>query len=587
MTAFSFKNEEGSRKDAALSLSKETGMSLLAATVCVNRGIMTPGEVDTFVNPRLDSLTHPFRILNLEKAVDRILASQRSANPEKIRVYTDYDVDGTTGAALLSWFFRDLGFQFDVVQPDRFKDGYGLNTGAVEKAHEEGVSILITVDCGITSFEPAEKAKALGVDLIIVDHHAIDPKGVPPAFAAIDPQQNDDPSGLRQLCGCALAFYLCMGIRIKARESGFFSERGIAEPKLRELLDLVVIATAADMVPLIGDNRVLVRHGLQVLRETKKPGLRALMKVAGIEVKLVSASNLGFALGPRINASGRLGTAETAYRLLTTRDPDEGQRLAQVLERMNQERAELQNQIWDEVRERVNEGIGEGRYQHAVVVASPGWHEGVVGIVASRVTEHFKKPAIVLAIREDGIAKGSVRSFGGHDVLAALRLCSDILFGFGGHRFAAGCSLDPSSVERFAALFDAKISEARPSDSSHTLKLECECELSELDSKVLTELESLAPFGPGNPEPLVGVRARVEEQSVLKGRHLKLRLGSPGVKRFDGIWFNAAESMEFAELVENSARSGEWCFFAGIPELNRFMGRTTPTLRIKDARSVP
>jgi len=585
---FLIKNEEeGSLKEAALFLSRQTGLSLLASTVCVNRGIVTPDEVDRFLNPKLETLSHPFRILNLEKAAVRIFESQNQSVPEKLRVFTDYDVDGTTGAALLTWFFRDLGFHFDVTQPDRFRDGYGLNVGAVEKAHEDGVRILITVDCGVTNFAAAKRARELGVELIIVDHHQIDPvEGVPDAFAVIDPQQNEDLSGLKQLCGCALGFYLCMGIRIKAREAGYFSERNIPEPRMRNLLDLVVIATAADMVPLTGDNRTLVRHGLQVLRDTDKPGLKELMKVAGIEVKSVSPSNLGFGLGPRINASGRMGSAETAYRVLTTQDPDEGRKLAEQLEAMNQERAAIQNQIWDDVREQVLRGLEQGEHPHAVVVASEEWHEGVVGIVASRVTEFFKKPAIVLAIREDGIAKGSVRSYGGYNVLEALHLSASSLLGYGGHKFAAGLSLKPENISQFARDFNQSLATLKPRESDDRLKLECRVALSELDLKGLTELENLAPFGPGNPEPLIGVEARIEEQLVLKGRHLKLKLQAESVKRFEGIWFNAAERLEYTELVEVSAQLKKVCFFAGIPEINRFMGRVTPTLRIKDARPV-
>jgi single-stranded-DNA-specific exonuclease len=585
---FVIKNEEeGSLKEAALFLSRKTGLGLLASTVCVNRGITTPEQVDLFLNPRLETLTHPFRIQNLEKAAVRIFESQSKPQRERLRVFTDYDVDGTTGAALLTWFFRELGFEFDVVQPDRFRDGYGLNVGAVEKAKEDGVRILITVDCGVTNFAAAKRAKDLGIELIIVDHHQIDPvHGVPDAFAVIDPQQESDPSGLKQLCGCALGFYLCMGIRIKAREAGFFKERGIPEPKMRNLLDLVVIATAADMVPLTGDNRTLVRHGLQVLRDTDKPGLRELMRVAGIEVKSVSASNLGFGLGPRINASGRMGSAETAYRVLTTRDAEEGRRLAEQLEAMNRERAETQNQIWDEVRDQVTGGIQRGEHPYGVVVASPDWHEGVVGIVASRVTEYFKKPAVVLSIREDGIAKGSVRSYGGYNVLEALHLSNSMLLGYGGHKFAAGLSLKEPDVEEFSKRFNESLSAITPRESDDRWKLECRVKLSDLDMKGLTELESLAPFGPGNPEPLVGVEARIEEQMVLKGRHLKLKLNADAVSKFEGIWFNAAERLEFTELVEVSAQLKKSCFFAGIPEINRFLGRVTPTLRIKDARLV-
>ncbi len=582
---FTYKNDrEGSLKEAALLLSKESGLSVLASTVCVNRGMKTKAEVDLFLNPKLETLTHPFKILDLEKAAIRILESQDREKPEKIRVFTDYDVDGTTGAALLTWFFRDLGFDFDVVQPDRFRDGYGLNVGAVENAVRDGVSILITVDCGITNFAAAERARELGLELIIVDHHSIDPiKGIPDCFAVIDPQRADDDSGLRQLCGCALAFYLSMGIRIKARNGSFFVKRKIQEPNLKNLLDLVVIATAADMVPLTGDNRTLVRHGLRILRETDKPGLRELMRVAGIEVKTVSPSNLGFGLGPRINASGRMGTAETAYRVLTTRDRDEGRQLAETLEQLNAERAALQNQIWDQVREKVNQGLERGLYAHAVVVASSEWHEGVVGIVASRVTEHFKKPAVVLAIREDGIAKGSVRSYGGYNVLEALHLSKEKLLGYGGHKFAAGLSLKAEDVEGWVSVYDGNVGKLEPSDRSQVLQLECQCSLADLNVETLTELENLAPFGPGNPEPLVGVVAQVREQFVLKGRHLKLKLEGNGVKRFEGIWFNAAEKIEFTELVEVSAQQGKMCIFAGIPEINRFMGKTSPTLRIKDA----
>ena len=505
-----------------------------------------------------------------------------------MRVFTDYDVDGTTGAALLTWFFRDLKFNFDVTQPDRFKDGYGLNPGAVEQAARDGVDTLITVDCGITNFEAADKAKELGVRLIIVDHHLIDPvKGLPQAFAVIDPQRSDDPSELKQLCGCALGFYLCMGLRMKARAENYFVNHSIQEPNLKSLLDLVVIATAADMVPLTGDNRVLIKHGLEVLRETTKPGLRALMEAAGVEVKTASPSSLGFSLGPRINASGRMGSAQTAYECLTTSDKVRGQQLAQELEGINKARAELQNQIWDEVREMVTKGIEVGKYSHAVVVASEKWHEGVVGIVASKVTEHFKKPAVVLAIREDGIVKGSVRSYGGYNVLEALHLSKSFLNGYGGHKFAAGLSLKHDLIESFTDHYNKMVATLAPSKKSGLLELEGECAITDFTIKTLEELEKLAPFGPGNPEPLFAVRANVDTQTILKGRHIKLKLGIPERNlKIEGIWFNAAERLESSTLMEESAQFRKPCIFAGIPEINRFMGRVTPSLRIKAARSI-
>lgn len=585
MLKWIYKDQEGSLKQAALSLSKQLGMSRMAATVCVNRGMTTVEQVQGFLNPSLNQLSHPFKIKDLEKAVDYILASQSKEKPDLIRVFTDYDVDGTTGAALLTWFFRDLKFNFDVTQPDRFKDGYGLNVAAVEQAHADGVRFLITVDCGITNFDAAEKAKELGVDLIIVDHHLIDPsRGLPPAFAVIDPQRDDCESGLKQLCGCALGFYLCMGIRIKGREQKYFETRKLTEPNLKNLLDLVVLATAADMVPLTGDNRVLVKHGLEVLRETQKPGLLALMKAAGIEVKTVSPMSLGFTLGPRINASGRMGSAQTAYEVLTTQSVEKANQLAQELETINKTRAELQNQIWDEVREMVQKKLDLGKFSHAVVVGSANWHEGVVGIVASKVTEHFKKTAIILAIREDGIAKGSVRSYGGYNALEGLHLSKHFLKGYGGHKFAAGLSLDPKDVDAFADHYNEMISTLTPSKSIGELHIEGELTLQEMTPKALEELERLAPYGPGNPEPLFAVTTAIDTQSVLKGRHLKLKFSK--TPPIDGIWFNAAERLEYTQLAEKSAQYKNLCVFAGIPELNRFMGRVTPTLRIKDANEI-
>lgn len=573
-----------------------SGISSLTAQVCANRGISTSEDLKSYLNPRLDQLTHPFKIFDLERSARHIFETQQNRSArKKIRVFTDYDVDGTTGAALLSWFFRDMKFNYDVVQPDRFRDGYGLNVGAVEAAAADGVDTLITVDCGVTNFDAANRANELGIKLLIVDHHAIDPKrGVPIAFAVMDPHRSEDTSGLKQLCGCGLAFYLSMGIRLIAREAGYFNQDSgsadhetVTEPRLRDLLDLVVIATAADMVPLTGDNRILVKQGLDVLRSQPKPGLKALMISAGIEAATVSPMSLGFALGPRINASGRLGSAETAYRCLISKSDAEATALAEELETINRERQTVQNQIWDEVRSEAELKLEQKQFPHAVVIASSRWHEGVVGIVASRVTEYFKKPAIVMAIREDGIAKGSVRSYGGYSVLSALHECADLLKSFGGHAFAAGLSLESHHLEAFVLRFNEAISKLVPSKNKGIIELEGSCSLDELTVKALQEIETLGPFGPGNPEPVFSVDAWVESQTVLKGRHLKLKLCAShqvGAKSptVEGIWFNAAERLDWLSRIEKNSPLKKRFGFAGIPELNRFRGRVTPTLRIKD-----
>ena len=560
-------------------LSEQTGLSPLTLRVCVLRGFDSPESIQEYLSPSFEKVTHPSRIQDMDQAVQRL--SQARRERERVRIFGDYDVDGTTGAALLSWVFREFGFEFDAKQPDRFKDGYGLNVRAVEKAVEDGVRLLVTVDCGITSFEAAEKAAALGLDLIIVDHHQLDPiRGIPPAVAVVNPQRKDCESGLKQLCGCGLAFYLAVALRIQGRAEGWFTE-GKSEPNLKQHLDLVVMATAADMVPLTGDNHILVRYGLEVLKKTKKPGVRALLEKAGLGSRDVSPSHLGFVIGPRINASGRMHSASLALELLTTEDELRADELAQELERLNQERADLQNQIWDQVRARVEQGLAEGKYQHGIVVADAAWHEGVVGIVASRVTETFRKPAAVIALRE-GMGKGSVRSFGGKDILSALRQCAPVLLGFGGHRHAAGLSVAVDQVENLVTGFDEALERIPEEGSGGVLFVEGSCEVEDLHVESLQELERLGPFGPGNPEPTFILRAQVREQRVLKGRHLKMSLEGSSRSSLDAIWFHGAERKDTAENQWLS-EVREW---AGVPELNRFRGRATPTFRVRDWRKV-
>jgi single-stranded-DNA-specific exonuclease len=329
-----------------------------------------------------------------------------------------------------------------------------------------------------------------------------------------------------------------------------------------------------------------VRHGLEILKHSKKPGVRALMDVAGVSAKTLSPGHLGFVIGPRINASGRMGSASLALELLTTTDAMRGAELAHELERVNKERADTQNRIWDEVRKKVEFGLAEGKFAHGIVVADASWHEGVVGIVASRVTETFRKPAAVIALRED-FGKGSVRSFGGKDVLSAMRAAGEHLLGFGGHKHAAGLSVALDKVQDFADAFDRALGQIEEDASARPLFIEGDCAIEDLDLKTMQEIEALGPFGPGNPEPVFSFKAEVRGHQILKGRHLKLNLAAPGSREalsrtqtIEAIWFHAAERQDAAEVLTSQA---EW---AGVPELNRFRGRVTPTLRIRDWRSL-
>jgi single-stranded-DNA-specific exonuclease len=562
-------------------LVRETGFSPLTLEVCLARGLRDSASIRDFLAPKLENLTDPLLLKDMDRALDRLVRARDAG--ERLRIFGDYDVDGTTGAALLSWFFRDCGYEFDARQPDRFKDGYGVNVQAVEEASQAGVKVLITVDCGITSFAALDRARELSIDVIVVDHHQLDAgHGLPAAHAVINPQRPDCASGLRQLCGCGLAFYLARALRSRGRELGWWPEG--KEPNLKQHLDLVVMATAADMVPLTGDNHILARHGLEVLKVSRKPGVRALMEVSGLGARgNLSPGSLGFVLGPRINASGRMVSASIALELLTTPDPSRGAELAHELERLNAERAQIQNRIWDEVRARVEKGLAEGRYRHGILVADASWHEGVVGIVASRVTETFRRPAAVLALRED-FGKGSVRSYGGKDVLAALRKCSDKMLGFGGHKHAAGLSVALDRVEELAVAFDQALGELPDDPALRPLLIEGPCRVADLSLRTVEELEALGPFGPGNPEPVFSLQATVHEHRVLKERHLKLHLMSDA-DGIEAIWFHAAERSELPKPGDGWRLAPmEW---AGVPELNRYRGRVTPTFRIRDCRPIP
>jgi single-stranded-DNA-specific exonuclease len=583
-----FLSDEGKRLAEELRVS--TGLSPLTIRLCLSRGLTNAAEIQEFLSPKLEKLRDPLTMQDMDRAVARLARAKEAG--EKLQVFGDYDVDGTTGAALLSWFFRECGYSFEATQPDRFKDGYGLSVKAVDDAKAAGAAVLITVDCGITSFDAAKRAKEVGIDLIILDHHHVDPaKGIPEALAVVDPHRPDCASGLKELCGCGVAFYLIRALRAEGRNRGWWPAG--KEPNLKKHLDLVVMATAADMVPLIGDNHILVKQGMEVLKQSSKPGVAALLESAGIAHREIGPSHLGFAIGPRINASGRMSTASHALELLTTEDPRRAVSLAADLERLNTERQALQNTIWDQVRTKVEEGLAAGKYKHAILVGDPGWHEGVVGIVASKVTETFRKPAAILALRDD-FGKGSVRSWSGKDVLEALRTCAPLLRSFGGHKHAAGLSVELDRYEELCQAFDDAVGAlADASSEERPLLTEGECSITELDFKTIQEMEKLGPFGPGNPEPVFVLRAKTLSHSVMKGRHLKLSLApsasdavgaaalSSAPSAIEAVWFHAAER----EATLDAALKGE-SLWAAIPEINRFRGRATPTLRVKDRRDL-
>lgn len=546
-------------------------------------GLTSLAEIERFLNPSLKDLPNPLLLQDMEWAAERV--AQAIVAGENIMVFGDYDVDGTVGAALLRIFFRSFGIEPVIYQPDRKLEGYGLNSAAIERAAAQGISLMIAVDCGITSCAEAKVAKSLGVDLIICDHH--EPKAeLPDAFAILDHKRADDTSGINNLCGAGVAFYLALAVRKTLREEGFFEESGFQEPDLRELLDLVAIATIADMVPLVQENRILAKVGLQKLRQKPSIGVKLLCEVADVNPADVETYHVGFQIGPRINASGRLGSANLAMELLSARDEESARPIAEEINRINKERMGIQNAITEAA---ILEGEAVLQQRGAdfpgLVVGKKGWHEGVIGIVASRMVEQFHRPAIVCSFPEvEGeFGKGSVRSLGPIDVLACLEECADLLVGFGGHKAAAGLTVAPENYEalqtRFAEAVGKAVAEitgdANQRLLDRTLIVDLDISGQDLSFADLDLLAQLGPFGLGNPEPVFTVKGyEVQWKRVLKEKHLKLSVGTAGTSAYEALWFSAKHGFDLAE--------GEIVDIAFSPKVSEFRGRKSIEFRVKD-----
>lgn len=537
-----------------------------------------------FLYPTLKDLPDPFGLPDMEKAAVRV--AEAVARGEPIAVYGDYDVDGTVGAALLRRFFRSLGVEPRVYQPDRKKEGYGINRAAVELLRAEGATLLISVDCGISNVAEAARARELGLDLIVVDHHEV-PDPMPQALAVLDHKRSDNESKIHSLCGAGMGFYLALATRAKLRERGYFNGNGRKEPDLRELLDLVAVATIADMVPLVDENRVLAKVGLEKLRRNPQPGIKALLEVAGVRPSEVAAYHVGFVIGPRINASGRMGSANTALELLSTDDRETAQRLARELHTVNQERVDLQKQITMEALEQARGLLdSEGGDLPALVLASENWHEGVIGIVAAKVVEKFHRPVVVCAIDpQSGHGKGSVRSVRDLDILKCLQACAGMLEGFGGHKAAAGLSLKRAKLTEFRREFANTVGnevEAMAGAGERVLRraLALDLDLTDepLDLDSVRFLELLAPFGIGNPEPVLMARGlNVVEKRIMKEVHLKLHVRSGHGRLLEALWFNAASGLDL--------EAGNAVDLAFTPQISTFRGSERLELRIRDLTS--
>jgi single-stranded-DNA-specific exonuclease len=435
-------------------ISSSLALHPLAARVLINRGFATPEAATAFLADRLSDLPDPYLMKGMRAAADRIC--EALAARQRITLYGDYDVDGVCSTALLFLFLRDLGANVDTYIPHRLDEGYGLNASAVERLAASGTRVLVTLDCGITSFAEISRAKDLGVDVVIVDHHAV-PDTLPPALAVLNPHQPGCGYPTRHLCAAGVAFNLCVGIRQRLRAQGMFGPRPDSgqvrrkEPNLRSILDLVALATVADVVPLTGANRVLVKHGLEELTAARRPGIQALKEISGLAAQSpVTAGQVGFRLGPRINAAGRLHDASLGLRLLCAETLEEARPLAAALDAANLERRGIEQEILVEAL-RQAEALAPAK---GLVLHSPSWHPGVIGIVASRVVERFHRPTVMVALK-DGVGRGSGRSIEGFNLVTALKECASHLVKYGGHKQAAGLALETDRLPAFCQAFEA------------------------------------------------------------------------------------------------------------------------------------
>jgi len=549
-------------------LSKTLNINPLTAQVLINRGIADPEEAEAFLSPSLGRLVSPNLLKGMNKGVKRIY--EAIVNSQKITIYGDYDVDGSTSTALLLLFFRETGAICDYYIPHRIKEGYGLNRDSVEKIAGSGTKVIITVDNGITAVDEAALVSSLEMDLIITDHHQPPPE-LPEAYAIINPLQDGCSYPFKGLSGAGIAFHLIIALRSYLRDKGFWKDK--KEPNLKKYLDLVALATIADIVPLKGVNRTLTVFGLKELSKGGRRGIDALKKVSSVDEDDISVGAVAFHMAPRLNAAGRLSVADTGVKLLVCEDEQTCINLALNLDLENRERQKIEAGILLEAVKMVE--MRDGPPPSSLVLASRGWHAGVIGIVASRLVEKFYRPTIVISV-EDGVGKGSARSIAGFDLYESLNACSEYLIKFGGHKYAAGLSIEPSRIADFTEAFEKEVNSRLESDDFRPLlKIDSIVELDGFEDKLIEELESLAPFGTANAEPLfASEKVGVERVSLLKDRHLRMTLGQ-GKKSFSAIAFN---------MANKDVKQGDLISIAFSPQFNLWKGRKTIQLKIRDIK---
>ena len=558
-------------------LSRDLGVAPLTAQVLIARGFETAEPAREFLGARLSDLERPEVLAGAAEAADRVVAAIRAGR--KITIYGDYDVDGVTATAILWHCLRLAGANVEYYIPCRLEEGYGLNCDALRQLHQDDPQqLVITVDCGIASVREAALARELGLELIISDHHEFASE-LPPAACLVHPRLPGKEAPFGDLCGAGVALKLAWAI------SAVLNDGRRASPRMRSYLTaavgLAAIGTVADVVPLRGENRVIVRYGLASLAEQSGPGLQALMAVSKIEQgATLDAEDIGFALAPRINAAGRLGQARLAVELLTTDDVERAKRLAEWLDELNRNRRTVERRIFKDAKEKLAEQ-GDADEAGAVVLASADWHPGVIGIVASRVAEYCEKPTVLIALNAaEGVGRGSARTWGGFDLHAGLTGCADLLESCGGHQAAAGLKIQAGKLDEFREAFSRYVLENPAGlEEGGELTVDAEVRLADCTRRAVLELDRLGPFGCENPRPLfAAMNCELAEPPRTMGegdRHLSLQLRQFGT-RMRAVAFGRGE------WAEEIARADGPIAVTFAPGINRFRGYEKVELQLKD-----
>ncbi len=557
--------------DAAVvnKLMQELNVSKPIATMLVQRGISTFEEAKRFFRPELEHLHDPFLMADMDKAVERL--NQAIKSKEKILIYGDYDVDGTTSVALVYSFLRKKAKNIDYYIPDRYNEGYGISYKGIDFAAENNFDLVIALDCGIKAVDKIDYANKKNIDFIICDHHTPGEK-IPDALAVLDPKRNDCNYPYKELSGCGVGFKLLQAYT--QQNSGSFDE-------LYSYLDIVAISIASDIVPITGENRVLAFYGLKELNKTKKEGLKAIIEVAGLKDKKIIISDCVFKIGPRINAAGRIESGRSAVKLLISEDKEPAEQFSKDINDFNFTRQGLDRNITEEAMQMI-ENNEEWKSHKATVLYKEDWHKGVVGIVASRIIEHYYKPTIVLT-KSKGMATGSARSVDGFDLYAAIDACSDLLESFGGHKHAAGLTMKIENIEKFRSRFNEVVA-SMITREQQIPKIEIDAKLSfkEITPKFFNIIRQFAPFGPGNMTPIY-VTEHVMDTGFTRAvgneqTHLQLNIKDDSHVRMKGIAFGIAQKY-LPEIKKN--KSFDICYSI---EENEWQGNVSLQLMVREIK---